>query len=159
LLNGDATAITVGRTIDTSTLIATDTGTRGALKAVTAAGLVNATLDARSIGTLTVKANLTAGLFGDVTGSTRTRPRNALGGRVGTFAAAGNVDLSTFDVQSGNLTKFTVARTLGTSTVRLPDPAFGALGTIQAGDWTSLVTVLAETVGTAASVGAPAALP
>src|SRR5262249_50962876 len=98
LLNGEAAASTVGRTIDTSTLIATDTGTRGALKAVTAAGLVNATLDARSIGTLTVKANLTAGLFGDVTGSTVTARGNALGVGLGTFAAAGNVDLSTFDV-------------------------------------------------------------
>src|SRR5205085_1735783 len=62
LLNGDATAITIGRTIIGSTITATDTGTRGALKAVTAAGLVSAVLDARTIGTLTVKPNLPAGL-------------------------------------------------------------------------------------------------
>src|SRR5262249_10313577 len=52
LLNGDATAITVGRTINGSTIAATDTGTRGNLKAVPAGRLTVSTLDARSIGTL-----------------------------------------------------------------------------------------------------------
>src|SRR5262249_6769463 len=159
LLNGDATAITVGRTINGSTIAATDTGTRGTLKAVTAGRLTVSTLDARSIGTLTVKGNLTAGLFGDVTGSTMAARANALGVGIGTVSASGSVAGSTIDVQSGNLTKFVVGRQLGSTTVRLPDPAFGTLGGIQAGDWTSGVAVLAETIGTVASVGAVAVLP
>ena len=48
------------------------------------------------------------------------------------MSASGSVTGIHFDVQSGNLTKFTVGRQLGSSTVRLPDPAFGTLGTIQA---------------------------
>jgi hypothetical protein len=159
LLNGDATAITVGRTINASSIAATDTGTRGALKAVTAGRLASATLTGRSIGTLTVKGNLPAGLFGDITGSTVTGTSNAAGVGIGTVSASGSVTGSTFDVQSGNLTTFTVGRQLGSSTVRLSDPAFSTLGTIQAGDWTSGDTVLAKTIATVASIGAAALAP
>jgi hypothetical protein len=159
LLNGDATSIVVGRTIGGPAIAATDTGTRGTLKAVTAGRLASATIDARSVGTLTVKGNLAAGLFGDVTNSTVTARGNALGVGIGTVSASGSVTGSTFDVQSGNLTTFKVGRQFGSSTVRLPDPAFGTLGTIQAGDWQSGVSVLAETIGTAASVGAAAVAP
>src|SRR5262249_24216207 len=63
------------------------------------------------------------------------------------------------DVQSGNLTKVVVGRQLGATSIVLTDPTFGALGSIQAGDWGTGVTVLAKTIGTAASVGAAAALP
>ena len=52
---------------------------------------------------------------------------------------------STFDVQNGNLTTFTVGRQLGASIIKLPDAAFGNLGTIQAGDlmlWQSNTPVL-----------------
>jgi hypothetical protein len=159
LLNGDATSIVVGHTVNTATIAALDNGTLGNIKSLTASKLATATVNARTIGTLTVKANLPANLFGDVAGSAITARGNTAGVGLGTFSSAGSVASSVFDVQSGNLTKFTVARQLGSTTIKSTDPAFGAFGTIQAGEWTSGVNVLAKTITTVASVGAAAVLP
>src|SRR5262249_16330382 len=153
--DGDVTSITVSRTANASTINAV----RGALKAITAGRWTSTNVDARSIGSLKVIGNLTAGLFGDFTGSKVTARNNAAGVGLATFSASGSVTSSTFDVRNGNLTTFTVGRQLGSTTVKLTDPAFGALGTIQAGDWTSNVIVLAKTITTVASVGAAAVNP
>ena len=95
LLNGDATSIVIGHTINNSTIAALDNGTLGNIKALTASKLTTATVNARTIGTLTVKANLPAGLFGDVTGSTITARGNTAGVGLGTFSSAGSVTSST----------------------------------------------------------------
>src|SRR5262249_162554 len=65
----------------------------------------------------------------------------------------------TFDIQSGNLTSFLVGRQLGSTVIKLTNPVFGVLGVIQAGDWTSGDSVLAKTIGTVASIGAPELFP
>jgi hypothetical protein len=157
--NGDVTALSVARTVNSSTITAVDTGTRGNLKSMAAGSWVNTNVDARSIGALKVTGNLPLGLFGDFTGSTVTVSGNAAGVGLGTFSAQGSVSSSTFDVQNGNLTTFVVGRQLGSTTVELTDAAFSGLGTIQAGDWAPGGSVLARTIGTVAAVGAAAVGP
>jgi hypothetical protein len=158
-LDGDVTTIAVARTVTDSSITATDTGTRGNLKSIAAGKWLNTPIDARSVGSLKINGNLTANLFGDFTGSTVTARGNTAGIGLGTFDAKGTVGSSNFNVQNGNLTTFKVGRQIGSTNVSLTDPAFGSLGTIQAGDWTNGVIVLAETIGTVASVGAKAVSP
>lgn len=158
-LDGDVTSIAVTRTVTGSTITATDTGMRGNLKSIAAGKWQNTPIDARSVGSLKINGNLTAGLFGDFTGSTVTARGNALGVGLGTFDAKGTVGSSNFNIQNGNLTTFKAGRQIGSTSVQLTDAAFGTLGTIQAGDWISGVIVLAETIGTLASVGAAAVNP
>lgn len=157
--DGDIGTIAVGRTVESAEVTARDTGTRGHIKAITAGRWDGGEVDARSVGSLKVTGNLAAGLFGDFVNGAVTARGNLAGVGLGTFDARGIVFDSTFDLQSGNLTTFKVGRHLGGTDVRLTDPAFGALGTIQAGEWTFNVGVVAETIGTAAAVGAPAAGP
>lgn len=158
-LNGNVTSISVARTILASSILATDTGTFGAIGSITAGKIQGLTLDARSLTSLKVTGNLSGGLFGDVITAAVTIRNNKLGVGLGTFSAQGSVTGSVFDIQSGNLTSFVVGRQLGSTTIRLPNPVFGALGTVQAGDWSSGVNVLAKTIGTIASVGAPEIFP
>jgi hypothetical protein len=161
--NGDATSISVARTVTGSTITAMVAGTRGNLTSITAGIWQSSNVDARTIGSLKVIGNLTAGLFGDFMASTVTVRGNTGGLAMGTFSASGSVSTSLFDVQNGNLTSFIVGRQIGqltgSTTIQLTDAGFGALGTIQAGDWTNGVTVLARTIGTVASVGAAAVNP
>src|SRR5262249_38822119 len=153
--DGDVTSITVSRTANASTINAV----RGALKAITAGRWTSTNVDARSIGSLKVIGNLTAGLFGDFTRSQVTPPNKAPGVGPATFSAPGPGPPSPLHRRERDPTTFTVGRQLGSTTVKLTDPAFGALGTIQAGDWTSNVIVLAKTITTVASVGAAAVNP
>jgi hypothetical protein len=159
--NGDVNSITVGRTVSTTTITATDTGTRGNLKAITAGAWQSGNVVVRTIGSLKVIGNLADNLFGNFSGNVSVSDigTGTAGVALGTFSASGSVSSSTFTVSRGSLTTFTVGRQLGSTTVRLTDTAFGNLGTIQAGDWTSGVFVLARTIGTVASVGAAATSP
>lgn len=158
-LNGNATSISVGRIVNGSVITAVDTGTLGNIGSFTAGNWQSTNIDARTIGTLKITGSLLYGLFGNFTGSIVTVRNNTAGVAIGTFSAQGSVAGSTFDVQSGNLTNFLVGRQLGSSTIRLTNPVFGALGVIQAGDWTSGDTVLAKTIGTVASIGAAELFP
>ncbi len=160
--NGDVNAITIGRSAGSSTITATDTGTRGNLKSITAGAWQATNVSARTIGSLKVIGNLADGLFGNFSTSLVTLSNSGTGtpgAALGTFSASGSVSSSTFTAQRGGLTTFTVGWQLGSTTIRLTDTAFGNLGTIQAGDWSSGVTVLARTIGTVASVGAAAVGP
>jgi hypothetical protein len=158
-LNGNATSITVARIVNNSVVTAIDTGIFGNVGSITAGKWQNSTIDARTLTNLKIVGNLLGGLFGDFINSTVTVRNNTLGVGLGTFSAQGSVTGSTFDIQSGNLTNFVVGRQLGTTTIKLTNPIFAVLGTVQAGDWTSGVTVLAKTIGTVASVGAAELFP
>jgi len=160
MLNGNATAIAIGRTVEQSSFIAVDTGTgRGNFKSITAGAWDQTSIEARAIGSLKITGNLAAGLFGNFTNSTVTVHENTSGVALGAFSVQGNVSDATFDLQSGNLSTFTVGGEFTNTTVRLADPAFGALGTIQAGDWSGSDTVIAKTIGTVAAVGVKATAP
>jgi hypothetical protein len=159
LVDGDGALISVSRTISNSTITANDVNNHGNLKTLTAGRWQSTNVDAQTIGTLKVTGNLPAGLFGDFTGSTITVRGNTGVLGLGTFDAQGSVLASTFDIQNGDVTLFKAGRQISSTTVRLTDAAFGNLKTIQAGDWGNGVNVLAKTLGTVASVGAPAIQP
>lgn len=158
-LDGDASSIAVARTMGSTVITATDINGHGNLKSITAGRWQSSNVDARTVGTLKVTGNFPAGLFGDFTGSTVTVRGNNNGIGLMTFDAQGNVSSSLFDIQHGNATTIKAGRTLGSTSVLLLDPLFGNLGTIQAGDWSSGVNVVAKTIGTVASVGAAATGP
>lgn len=159
LLDGDATSITVGRSVNGANFMASDINKHGNLKAVSAASWQTLSIDARSIGTLKATGNLAAGLFGNFTSASVTVRGNNGGIGLATFDAQGAVLGASFAIQHGNLTTFKAGRALDSVSISLPDAAFGNLGTIQAGEWANNVTVLAKTIGTLASVGAAAVNP
>lgn len=159
LLDGDATAIVIKDTLSNSSLVANDVNNHGNFKSLTIGLASSSTIDARTIGTLKVVGNLPAGRFGNFDSSTVTLHGNSKGVALATFDAQGRVSASTFNIEHGNVTTFKVARELGSTDVLLTDSAFGQFGSIQAGEWTSGNSVLAKTIASVASVGAPAVLP
>lgn len=155
LLDGDATAITFARTISNSGISAADVNGHGNLKSIIAGRWQATDIDARTIGTLKIAGNFAAGIFGDFANSGIVVSGNSKGVGLATFDAQGAVSSSFFDIQHGNVTTFKVGRQMTATSLFLTDQAFGALGTIQAGDWTG-DSVVAKTIGTVASVGVPA---
>ncbi len=156
LENGDATKVAIGRTSSQSAFTAMDAGGHGNFKTITAGAWSTNSINAHSIGSLGVVGNKTAGLLGIADSLDVTLSGNTHGLGLGNFSAQSDVTNSTFDIQSGNLTAFTVGGQLGATTVQLDDPNLSALGTIQAAEWTNGDSIIARTIGTIASVGAAA---
>ena len=159
LLDGDATAIVVRDLVTNSFIVANDINNHGNLKSITVGAWADSDIEARTIGTLKVVGNLPGNRFGDFTTATVTLHGNNKGVALATFDAQGQVGDATFEIEHGNVTTFKVGREIGSTSVLLTDPAFGTLGTIQAGQWNSGTTVVAKTIGTVASVGAAAVVP
>ena len=158
-LDGDVSALTVARTILNTTISGTDVNGHGNLKMLTGGRWQTDTIFGRTVGTLKSTGNLPAGIFGDFTNSGVVLSGSTKGIALTAFSASGSVTSSDFEIDHGNVTSFLVGRQLDSTSVSLLDPAFGNLATIQAGDWTSGDAVLAKTIGTIASVGAPAVGP
>ena len=155
VLDGDLGSFSVSQVVSNSTILADAGNNHGNIKSITAGNWQSNSLDARTVGTFKVTGNLAADIFGDVTGSTVTLEGNNKGVALAAFSAQGSVSTSSFSVLNGNLTSFIVGRQLSSTSVKLTDAAFGVLGTIQAGDWASGDAIVAKTIGTVASVGAP----
>lgn len=158
LLDGDLSSFNVSRSVTTTSITALNVDEHGNLKSLVAGRWTGASIDANSIGTLSITGNLAAGLFGDFSGNVTLRG-NVGGNGLGTFDAKGSVDSSTFNILSGNLKTFKVGRELATTSIRLTDPEFGTLTLIQAAEWQTGITIVAETIGTLSAVGAPAVGP
>jgi hypothetical protein len=158
--NGNIGSITVKGQVEACTI----TAAGGAIGSVTAgefSSVLNdtTTIDARSLGTLKTVGNLAAGLFGDVNHLQVTLRGNAGGTAavaLGSFSASGAVASSTFDLQNGGLTSFTVGRQIQDSKFTLGDGLTGNLGSIRAGDW-QFTDLTARTVGSLTVAGVPAA--
>jgi hypothetical protein len=157
--NGNIGSLNVGRQIEGCTISAAATAAGGAIGSITAGEFSSFLIDARSLGSLKTVGNLTVGLFGDVDHLQVTLRGNAGGAAalaLGSFSASGNVDHSTFELQSGNLARFIVARQIQQSTITLGDPQTGTLTYISAGDW-YFTNLTARAVGSLTVTGVPAA--
>jgi len=161
LLDGAAGTILVGETVGSSTVSASGTGPLGNIASITAGVWQGSNVTAATIGKINITGNLKAGIFGNFTGANVVVLSGAshtnLG--IGTFSATGSVSNSLFNIESGNMTSFKVGQQLGSTTIELPDATFGTLGSIQAAEWTSGVTVMAKTINTISSTGSPATSP
>jgi fibronectin-binding autotransporter adhesin len=157
--NGNVGTITIGQVFASSSINDGVAGALGKIKSITAADWSSSSVTADSLSTLKITGDLAAAIFGDFTNGTVTLQSNAAGVGLGTFSATGNVTGSTFDLVSGNLTTFKVGEQIGSTTINLADAAHSNLTLIQAGDWTTGVTVTAGTIGTLNAMGVPASNP
>lgn len=129
----------------------------GGITSLTAARISNFTLDAVHLGVLTVSGNKPLDLVGDVIGSTFTLTGNS-GANAGSFGLksakiTGNVVGSLFDVEEGNVGKFSVGRFRNSHLLLdySPDADFATTGTFDS----NAVFTLGSFNTTAATLNSP----
>jgi hypothetical protein len=138
-LAGNIGSIKTSRSLFSTAVNAADIGGLGNVGSITASKVTTITLLARSLSKMSVVLNAAAGLLGEVTSAILRLTGNVGGVGLGTFSAAGPVASSSWFSLGGNVTKVTSARTIGSSSLIVSDPAFGKLGTLQAASFSGVV--------------------
>jgi hypothetical protein len=153
VLDGNVGVFTVGRQLLSSTLVADATSAGGRFTTLSVGRWINSDFDAKSVGTLKVIGNATAGEMGDLVDSAFTLRGNLAGVGLGTFSASGIVDTTDLLLRNGSITSFTASRGIQDSNIILRAAALGNLKMASAASWIN-TDLTARTVGTLKVTGA-----
>lgn len=153
--NGNIGAIKVAKTL-IGTINATSSPTSGSITSLTVGRIINLTVNAKRIGSISAVANPALQQFGDLTlstfnlsGNDGTKAKNA----IGKVTASRNIQGINFTLRSGNIPSIAAGYTASANNWTFFDSTAGRLGSFTAGEsLTNIIT--AESVGVISVKGA-----